>query len=344
MEVLEGIAADMVAGTIGNHEQFGGGNTTSALSRQQHLGMDGAERHGQLLANGGLPLKGERIGNPGDGGGDIGGMEGGKHQVAGFGRGHGDAHGFWIPHFADDDHVRSLAEGSAQGGREIGGVGTDFDLLDDAANVGVLVFDGVFNDDNVAGFAVIDLVDKGGHGGGLAGASRAAEEDQSAGQAGQVFDGVRKMEFAQGRHFGGERANGGCGKRPFAVEIDTETAEPGDAVGGVGDTGVAEDLEGMRGERGDDRRFDFWPIEDGVCNFADFAVLAYAGRSASDQEQVAAVAVDEGGEPVIEALGTGGLVGGGGLAAVEFVSDLIQVEGFVHKTLTRWVHEACRQP
>ena len=103
--------------------------------------------------------------------------------MAGFGGGDGDAHGFRVAHFADDDDVWSLAQGGAQCGGKIGSVGADFDLFDDAANVAMLVLDGIFDDDNVAGFAMIDFVDERGHGGGFAGAGGAAEKNKSAWEA-----------------------------------------------------------------------------------------------------------------------------------------------------------------
>ncbi len=94
--------------------------------------------------------------------------------MAGLSGSYGDAHGFGVAHLAYHDDVRSLAEGAAQCGGKIWRVGSDFHLFDDAANVVVFVFDGIFDDDDVAGFAVIDFVDERGHGGGFAGAGGAA--------------------------------------------------------------------------------------------------------------------------------------------------------------------------
>jgi len=212
--------------------------------------------------------------------------------VAGFGGGYGNSHGFRVAHFTDDDDVRSLAEGSAESGGKVRGVGADFDLFDDAANVNVLILDGIFDDDDVARFAVIDFVDQRGHGGGLAGASGSTEENQAAREAGQVFDGGRKAEFAEGGDFGRKSADGCGGTGPFAMEIDAEATETLNAVGRISDAGVAKNFQGMLAESGDDGGFDFGAIENGVFDFADFPVLANAGRSAFDEEQVAAVTVN----------------------------------------------------
>ena len=99
-----------------------------------------------------------------------------------------------------------MAQSGTERGGKIGRVSADFDLFDDAANVPMLVFDGIFDDDDVAGFAIINFVDERGHRGGLAGARCAAEEHEAARKPGEIFDGGRKMKFLERRHFGGERA------------------------------------------------------------------------------------------------------------------------------------------
>jgi len=67
---------------------------------------------------------------------------------------HGDAHRFRIAHFADDDDIRRLAQCSAKRGGKIRSVSADFHLFDDASHVLMFVFDGIFDDDDVARFAV----------------------------------------------------------------------------------------------------------------------------------------------------------------------------------------------
>ena len=109
--------------------------------------------------------------------------------MARFGGGYGDAHSFRVAHFAYDDNVGSLAECGAQGGGKIGSVGADFDLLDYAAHMAMLVLDRIFDDDHVAGFAMIDFVDERGHGSGFAGACRATEKNQAAGKFCEIFNG-----------------------------------------------------------------------------------------------------------------------------------------------------------
>src|SRR5205814_2177429 len=211
-----------------------------------NLGVDGGESHGQFLADGILAFEGKRIGNAGDSGGDVDSVKSGEDEMTGFGGGYRDAHGFRVAHFAYDDYIRGLTESGAKRGGKIGSVGADFDLLDDAAHMLVLIFDGIFDDDDVAGFAVIDFVDERSHGGGLSGAGRTAEQDESARDAGKIFDRGRKTKFAKRRHAGGQSANGRSGAGTFAMEIDAVTAQAFDAIGTIGHAGFAKASERVR--------------------------------------------------------------------------------------------------
>ncbi len=240
VQVLQGVAADMVARAVAEDKKFGGGNAASAFFWKQDLGVNRGQGHGQFLSNGILAVGRKRIGDAGDSGGDIHGVKRGENKMAGFGGGYCDAHGFRVAHFANDDDIGRLTKRGAQGGGKIRSVGADFHLFDDAANVLVLVLDGIFDDDDVARFAVIDFVDERGHGGGFAGAGRAAEKHQSALDARELLDGGWKVQIAQIRHFRRQGANCSGGAGAFAMEIDAETAEAFDAVRRIGDAGFAE--------------------------------------------------------------------------------------------------------
>src|SRR5215469_6365340 len=187
--MLQGVAADMMARAVAHHQEFGGRDAASPFFGEQDLRVDGGEGHGQFLANGVLAFGGKRIGDAGDGRGDVHGVKGGEDEVAGFGGGYSDAHGFGIPHFTDHDDVRGLAQRRAKSGGKVRRVVADFDLFDDAAHMLVFVLDGVFDDDDMARFAVVNVVDERGHGGGFAGARGTAEENQAARKAGEIFDG-----------------------------------------------------------------------------------------------------------------------------------------------------------
>jgi hypothetical protein len=201
--------------------------------------VNGGERHGQFLANGILPLERKRIGNARDGGSDVGGVQGAKNEVAGFGGSHRDAHGFRVAHFADHDNVRSLAESGAKCGGEVGSVGAYFDLLDDAAHVLMLVLDGIFDDNDVTGFAAVDGVHQSGESSGLAGTRGTTDEDQTARDLRERFNRRRKVEFAKSRNSGGEHPDGRSSPPLFAMQVDAEAAQALNAIGGIRDQVLA---------------------------------------------------------------------------------------------------------
>src|SRR6202021_3921653 len=84
----------------------------------------------------------------------------GKQKIPVFRGGAGCAHRFRIAHPPYHENIRCLTKGCAKGGGKIWRVSADLDLLDDAPNVGVLVLDGIFDGDDVAGFATVDVVDQ----------------------------------------------------------------------------------------------------------------------------------------------------------------------------------------
>src|SRR5262245_33132974 len=118
------------------------------------------------------------------------------------------------------------------------------------------------------------------------------------------------------------------------MQINAEATQSLNTVGRVGDAMLAKQLERVLGKRRQDRGFDFGAVENGIFKLTHLAVLANARRRALDQKQVAAVAVNQTGEPVIETFGAGSIVGTRGLVAVQFACDLIEVESFAHECLT----------
>src|SRR5712671_6901537 len=129
--------------------------------------------------------------------------------MTGFGGGYRYAHSFRVAHFADHDHVRSLAQGGTKGGGEIGCVGAYFNLLDD---------------DDVTGFASIDDVDQGGERGGFAGTRGTADQNEPTREMRERFDGSWQVEFAKGGNPCGQHANSGRGAALFAMQVDAEAA------------------------------------------------------------------------------------------------------------------------
>ena len=77
-------------------------------------------------------------------------------------------HGLEVAHLADEDDVGVLAKRGPQGRGERLGVGSQLALVDHAALVHMQELYGVFDGDDVVRPGLVDLVDDGGQGGGLA--------------------------------------------------------------------------------------------------------------------------------------------------------------------------------
>ncbi len=115
-------------------------------------------------------------------------VERGEGEVAGLGDAERRLDGFEVAHFADEHHVRVLAQGRAQGLGEAARVGADLALVDDAGLVRVQELDGVFDGDDVLVPLAVDLVEHRGQRRRLAGAGRAGDEDESARAVAELRD------------------------------------------------------------------------------------------------------------------------------------------------------------
>src|SRR6202041_1029902 len=114
-------------------------------------------------------------------------------------------------HLAYHENIWRLSQGRAQRSGKIRRVRADLDLLDNASNVRVLVLDGVFDCDDVARLAAIDVVDESGEGCRFTGTSRTPDEDEAARQMRERFDRRRKVELAKRGNLLRQGANRGCG-------------------------------------------------------------------------------------------------------------------------------------
>ena len=155
---------------------------------KQRLRQHGAERHRQVLADRRLPLGRKRIGDARHRRRHIRRMQRREHQVAGLPRRQRNLHRFRIAHLANHDDIGRLAERGAQRGWKIRRIDADFDLLDHALLMRVLVLDRIFDRDDVLRVAPVDLVDQRRHRRRLSRAGGAADEDQAVMQPGDLLD------------------------------------------------------------------------------------------------------------------------------------------------------------
>ena len=113
-------------------------------------------------------------------------MEGGKDQVAGEGRLHGDLRGFAVPDLADHDDVGVLAKYRTE---PVGKGEIDLRVHLDLADPLELVLDRVLDGDDVL-FRGVDTGEGGVKGGGLAAAGRSGNQDDAAGPGEEALHGL----------------------------------------------------------------------------------------------------------------------------------------------------------
>ena len=287
MQVLQRVLAHVLARAVADHQQLRRGNQAAADPRHQRLRQHAGQRHRQLLPHRVLPLDRKRVGDPRHRGRDVAGVQAREHQVSGLARGDRDLHRLRIAHLADHDDVGRLAERGAQRGREVGRVDADLDLLDDRPAVRVLVLDRILDGDDVARVAQVDLVDQRRERGGLAGAGRAADQDQAARQPRQRFDRRRQVERGEARDGGRQAADRRGGAAALVVQVDAEAPEVGGAERSVGDAALAIELARVRRQRRRDGVLDFLAAERRLGQRHDLAVDAQRRRRAGHEQQIA---------------------------------------------------------
>src|SRR5690606_12028862 len=123
-------------------------------------------------------------------------------EDAHFRRGHGDGDGFEVAHFADEDDVRVFTQGGVKGGGERLAVHADLTLADQASLSLVYELDRVLDGKYVSFEPLVDGIEHGGEGRGLARAGFARDEDHALGLLAQVVHDLRHLQFLEGQRFG----------------------------------------------------------------------------------------------------------------------------------------------
>ena len=224
------VLADHVAGRVGAQEQLGGGDAAAAVhGGHETLGDDALEDAGQLGAD--LILAAGRAGvdDTVDGLGGAGGVQCGQHQMAGLGGGERRGDGLEVSHLTDEDDIRVLTEGAAQGGGEGHGVPAGLPLMDQRLFPFIDILHRVLDGDDVHRFCLVDVFDHGRQGGGFTTASGAGDEHKSPGLLGQLVELWRQVQLLQGRYVAVEQTDGGRHLTLLAEDIDPLAT----AVGGT---------------------------------------------------------------------------------------------------------------
>ena len=109
-----------------------------------------------------------------------------EHQVAGFGGGQRQADGLQVAQFADQDHVRILAQCRTQRRGEAARIAVKLALIDEAALAAVHEFHRVLDGQHMLVVVFVDVVDHRRQGRALARAGRPRHQHQSSRQGGQT--------------------------------------------------------------------------------------------------------------------------------------------------------------
>jgi hypothetical protein len=126
------VLADQVRDGGGVVHDFVGGDAAAAGGPgNERLGENGGQGDAEDGADLLLLAGGESVDDTVDGGGGADGVEGAEDKVAGFRRGDGGLDRLEVAHFADENDVRVLTQGAAQGVGERRGVDVDFPLGND---------------------------------------------------------------------------------------------------------------------------------------------------------------------------------------------------------------------
>src|SRR3989344_214009 len=199
------VLADQVTdGRSANHD-FVGRHTTAADLLQQSLRDNRLQRFGEHGTNHGLLFGREYVNHAVYGLGRRGGVQGAKHQVAGFRSGQGQADGFQIAHLADKDNVRVFPQRRAQGFGEAEGVAVHLTLVDQALLRFVNEFDWVFDRKNMVILVAVYIVEHRRQGGRLARTGWSGYQHQAARHIGNLAEYLAHAEIFHAQHF---RRNG----------------------------------------------------------------------------------------------------------------------------------------
>ena len=116
------------------------------------------------------------------------------------GDGQGRFYCFQVPHLADQNHVRVLAQDVLEGVGKAVGVCADLSLVDHGQLVGMQVFDRVFDGHDVQALFRINLVDDRREGRRFSGARRARNKHKTTGFVGKLHNAVRDAKLIEGSH------------------------------------------------------------------------------------------------------------------------------------------------
>ena len=295
MQMLQRVLANVLPRAVADHQQLDrrrrGRRRSSAISV---CVITAETRERQLLANGVLPLVGERVADARDGRRDVGRVQAAEHEMPGLGRRQRNAHRFVIAHLADDEDVGRLPHGAAQRGGEVGRIGADLDLLDRCSDrAGARTRSGsstvmmcrasrrLISSTSAAIVVVLPAPV----------APPISTRPRPSDDSGVDFG--RQRQLRQAWHSRRQHPDGGRGAAALAMQVHAEAAEPREAERGVGNPGLLKLSRACGGSSGTTASSTSVPSRIGPSRRTMTPVDADAGRAAGDQQQIAAAPRDD---------------------------------------------------
>ena len=142
-----------------------------------------------------------------------------------FRRRNGSGYGFYIPHFAEHNHVRCLAQGRTQCTGKARCVSGNFPLTDNALLVRMQILDGVFNGNNMAAAGCVNLVYQAGQRGTFTVAGRSRYKNHAAPQISKPHNHIRNIIGFRIRNAERDNTAGHRKGAPLTIRIAAETAQ-----------------------------------------------------------------------------------------------------------------------
>src|SRR5215210_21691 len=209
--------------------QLDRGDPAAIHTRDQPLADDAAEDAGEDRADHRLLDAGEELGDPAESLGGVDRVHRREDEVAGFGRLERGLGRLGISELADQDHVRVLAERTAQRLAEGLRVQADLALVHDAPGVPVQELDRVFDRDDVLAAVLVDVVEHRGERRGLARAGGARDEDEASVLFREPADAGGHLQLVEARYVSRDDAEGEGDRASLHEAVD---AVPGEIVRG----------------------------------------------------------------------------------------------------------------
>ncbi len=287
------VFADHVGdGAVDVEVLVGGNHAADVLSGQQGLTETGDHGVGELDADLLLLVHGELVDDTGDGALGAGGVQRAEHEVAGLGRSQGGFDGLEVAEFADEDDVRVLAKGSPQRLGETGHVHADLALADERFFVRVVVFDRVFDGDDVPVVAFVDVVDHRRQGGRLARTGRPGDQEHAPGPVEEFLDRGGQTDFVEREELGRDEPQRQGDVSAFLVDGGAKTPRFAELEPEVRPALFLEFLLGAVGGDGLHQGDGVFGIEDFGFELPKSAVKTQHGRSAHVEMEVAGPTFD----------------------------------------------------